>query len=415
MQTRRIFLGAIWQGSWELFDAKIISACILDREAYSAVAPHADASEFTASGALVWNLVVDWYAKDPAAPSVDRAILRDRVARSSGRASQIALEWFDSLPDCPSPANVGQELLELKRQIAYQEFVMAIESGEDRSKADERFDKLSDLWRATSIEDEGFSYGEGVAALLSVESQKKHTLVVPGLDKATDGGVEPGRHIVLFGRTNKGKTLLAVHLMAGWMQEGHKVLYFGNEEPVAVIQRRIMTNLLGATLQQIYDHRDAAIKRAKDRGFDNLIAVQGFPGSPSDIEKLVKEHRPQFVVVDQMRNLRSSTGRSGTRAQGLDTIARDLRQIYNRYGVVGVSIGQAHAPEHGKEVVWHSEDEFDESRTGVPGQADLIIAVGANAQMVAHNQVAVSIPKNKITADHEGFVIQIDTKRSKVL
>jgi hypothetical protein len=59
-------------------------------------------------------------------------------------------------------------------------------------------------------------------------------------------------------------------------------------------------------------------------------------------------------------------------------------------------------------------DDFDESRTGVPGSADLMCGVGSDQEHDRHNQRAISLPKNKMSGDHEGFIVNIDKYRSKI-
>ena len=62
-------------------------------------------------------------------------------------------------------------------------------------------------------------------------------------------------------------------------------------------------------------------------------------------------------------------------------------------------------------------EEMDSSRTGLPGQCDVIIGVGASQELVASNQRAISMCKNKLNEDPDGrvgFMVQVDPARSKV-
>ena len=128
----------------------------------------------------------------------------------------------------------------------------------------------------------------------------------------------------------------------------------------------------------------------------------------------MQKHEPQCLVVDQIRNL-SAVRKSGTRAQALDSVACEIRQLLSKYGLVGLSLGQANAGDHGKPKIWLATDDFDESRTGVPGQSDLMVGIGCDYKMDAHHQRAISLPANKLSGDHEGFIVTIDTERSIIL
>ena len=75
---------------------------------------------------------------------------------------------------------------------------------------------------------------------------------------------------------------------------------------------------------------------------------------------------------------------------------------------------QARAPEHGHRLVWFHADDVDSSRIGAPGTADVLIGVGADEEMLLQNVRAISICKNKVGGNHEGFTVNIDTARSKL-
>jgi hypothetical protein len=168
------------------------------------------------------------------------------------------------------------------------------------------------------------------------------------------------------------------------------------------------------TNEQVKQFTSEANDRCRRKGWSNLHAVHLFPGSASEIAEIIEEVQPQCLVVDQLRNLHSSTSKGGTKAQRLDDIACDIRQLLSKYKLVGLSIGQANAGEHGKPKMWLDLDDFDESRTGVPGQADLMVGIGMDTTLDAHNQRAISLPKNKLSGDHAGFVVNIDKLRSRI-
>ncbi|OGT59962.1 MAG: hypothetical protein A3E01_07730 [Gammaproteobacteria bacterium RIFCSPHIGHO2_12_FULL_63_22] len=400
-----------------MFDAKIVGACIASRDAYNKVVAHVDPHEFTPTGQFWWKLVQAWYESDPKATGIDAGLLRDRAERAAGRNAGMALDWFESLQreTCPSPDNVAWEVLELKRTVKWRELAAAMEGEWDRDSINRLVIEHADLMKATSLTkrstvDWGADWDELSDA---VSAGKRLRLWPEKLQEKTDGAL-PGTHIVVFGRPESGKTLITINMVCGALRDGHKVLYIGNEEGVNTIRERIRWNLAGMTRAEVEKFKDEANARVRRKGGDNLKTAHLYPGSAAEIEEYVDEFKPAMLVVDQLRNLHAPGSRGGTKAQRLDDVACDIRQISAKYSCVAVSIGQANAGEHGRHKVWLDLDDFDESRTGVPGQADLMIGVGVDPTLDAHNQRALSLPKNKLSGDHAGFIVNIDRYRSKV-
>ena len=399
-----------------MFDAKIIAACIKSRDAFQTCLPHVDPEEFTPTGKFWWKLIEDWYSTDSKATGVDFDILLDRGSRSAGRSSQMACEWLSDLPDAPSPENVAWEVLELKREVKWRELAAEMEG--ERSNRDKIMTLTREhyeLMQATDLDISIIDYGSTLDELVSVQDAKAKVPLFPNkLNDKVDGGAMPGTHIVAFGRKEAGKTLFAVNMTAGWLRIGCRVLYVGNEDSVNLIKARISWNLSGMTKSEFKKFENTAKKRCLAKGWNNLQVVHLWPGTSFEIEELIKRHEPQCLVVDQIRNLRAAGKKPGTRAQALDAVACEIRQLLSKYSLVGLSLGQANAGEHGKERVQLETDDFDESRTGVPGQSDLMVGIGFNASLDAHNQRYLSLPANKLSGDHEGFVVTFDKYRSSM-
>lgn len=395
-----------------MYDGKIIAACIEDGKAYNEIREHVSPDEFTPTGSFWWKQIQNWYARDPDARAIDLSLLRDRGEREAGRNAEIVGEYLETLPEAPSPDNVAWELLELKRNIKYRELAAAMEAEYDREEVMRLTQEHYDLMVASGLNEE-IEYAD----INSVDLRDPENLVplFPNqLNDRTGGGAERGTHIVVFARVEAGKTLFAVNMVAGWLRTGRRVLYLGNEEPVERIAGRIRSNLSGLNVEQQAAYPDVMWERCNRKGYQNLRMAQITPGTPEVVESYVKDFKPDCLVIDQLRNLHTSSGRSGTRAQALDRVASSIRQLTNTHQLVTLSLGQANAGEHGKPRIWFEADDFDESRTGVPASADLMIALGFDHKLDAHNQRAVSVCKNKLSGDHEGFIVTIDKKRSIV-
>lgn len=401
-----------------MFDAKIVSACIADRRAYDRVKAHIDPQEFTPTGRFWWGLVAAWYQADPGATAVDSNILRERAVRTAGRNAELSLDWFDAAQaaPCPSPENVAGEVLDLKREVAWRRLAAAMEGERDPVQIAKLVDEHQELVKATTLTQRSeLTWGSRLEDLSEAVGSGNRIRLWPEKLQEKTGGAMPGDHIVVFGRPESGKTLFSVNMVAGWLRDGHNVLYVGNEDNIDKIQDRVRHNLSGMTKAQVEKWTDEANKRCRDKGWDRLRAVHLFPGSAAEIADIVEETRPTCLVVDQLRNLHSPGSKGGTKAQRLDDIACDVRQLGAKYGLVVMSVGQANAgDQHGRPREWLDLDDFDESRTGVPGQADLMVGIGVTPELDAHNQRALSLPKNKMSGDHAGFVVNIDKLRSRI-
>jgi KaiC/GvpD/RAD55 family RecA-like ATPase len=397
-----------------VFDAKIVSACVASRAAYNRIKSHIDPKEFTPTGNFWWGHVEAWYDADPSADRVDAALLRDRGLRSAGRNAPMAGDWFDSLPEAPSPDNVAWEVLELKRIVKWRELAAAMEAEWDRPKILELADEHAELMRATELGTSKADYGVDLDELDQAVSAENRIRLWPEKLQAKTGGAMPGHHIVVFGRPESGKTLFSVNMAAGWLRDGQTVLYVGNEDNINLIKDRIRWNLAGMTREQILKFPEEANSRCRRKGWDKLTAVHLYPGSAHEIDEIADEIGATCLVIDQLRNLHTADAKGGTKAQRLDSIAIDVRQLLARRRLVGVSVGQANAGQHGEPKLWLEMDDFDESRTGVPGSADLMCGVGSDQEHDRHNQRAISLPKNKMSGDHEGFIVNIDKYRSKI-
>ena len=398
-----------------MFDAKIISACIAARKSYDRIRSHIDPREFTPTGQFWWKQVERWYAADDRAESIDAALLRERGEREAGRNAGMALDWFNALPGAPSPENVALEVLELKRTIKWRELAAAMEAEWDREKILKLADEHSELMHATSLTKASkLDFGADLESLsLETGSDRRIRLWPEKLQEKT-GGALPGHVIVVYGRPEVGKTLFTTNMVSGWLRDGHKTLYVGNEDNINLIKARIRWNLSGMTQAQVDKFTEEANARCKRKGWDNLLAVHMYPGSCTEIGELMEEFKPECVVIDQLRNLQTASSKGGTKAQRLDDIAIEFRQLCAKFHAVGLAVGQANAGEHGRQKMWLDLDDFDESRTGVPGQADLMVGIGMDPALDAHNQRALSLPKNKLSGDHEGFIVTIDKFRSKI-
>lgn len=398
-----------------MYDAKVVAACIASREAYDKVRSFVSTQEFTPMAGFWWDLVEEWYKADSAAGAVDPQLLRDKGARACSDAHHdTMLGWYDELPDQVSSLNVVADLLEVKRFAKGNELSVAMHENRDVKKIKRLLSEYDNLITSSELGGSKLQYAVAGEDLFGVMSNENKWSLSPSvLNDRTDGGCLPGDFIILFGRKEMGKTLFCVQLVCHWLRQNARVLYIGNEDKIDKIKWRMLCNLSNMTKEQILKFKDEALSRARKKGFDDrLFMVHLHPGTVSEIEELVVEHEPDILVIDQVRNI--GGGGDGLTAR-MNQVAIDIRQLTSKYQLVTLGVAQAHAGEHGRPKVWLANDDIDSSRTGLPAQGDLILGIGADETMIAHNTRALSIPTNKISGDHDGFIYTIDKQRNKVL
>lgn len=399
-------------------DAKVIAAVLDSRSAYDKVRDHVEKEDLSPQGGAWWELIKDWYAKDPSASRVDRASLRARgESRLPERHIDTLLGWYDSIEESPSPGNVAIDLLEVKRHSVGNLLCAAIQS-KDPKKIQKHYEEFGQLLHAEDLGRSEIRWTEDDDEMNARLSRENLIPLHPrSLNAKCDGGAARGDHIIIFGRPEAGKTLFTVNLVGGFLRDGYKVLYIGNEEDTYKTRARIVCNLSGATKHQREQEPERSSAIAAEKGLGNLRILHMNPGTIAEIDEIMSEVRPDVLVIDQIRNVDSN---ADGLTQKLSDLAKGVRALLARYDCVGVSVTQAgdKTERHGQEPPpWLHMGDIDSSRTGLPAQADLVIGLGCNHEMQSANQRAVSLCKNKLNDSPDGrvgFVVSVDLSRSRV-
>lgn len=401
-------------------DQKLIAAALDSRTAYGLIAHHLAPEDLGPQAEMWWALIERWYKADMDAARVDWEVLRDSGERTlpSDHRAQL-LSWFDSLEPVASPANIAQDVLGLKKANLARELAGVLLAGKE---AGPLLSEYSALEEATSLEDSDTKDGHWAPDdILEIIDGSRRENLIPVFPKslraACDGGVEPGDHIVVFARPEMGKSLFALNMAAGWVRTGHRVLYVGNEDGIAKLKRRLICNLANMTPEQLRKWPEEAMRRAEKNGI-GLIRMWWQRNMTIDqLEAKIRETQPQCVILDQIRGMSSRRGDSDGMTQKLEDVAIGFRGLLGKYGLVGLSTNQGNdrTERHNQEPpVWLSMGDVADSRTGLPGQADLLLGIGANSDMQDRGERAMSILKNKGEGSHTGFRFWVDPLRTRI-
>lgn len=319
-----------------------------------------------------------------------------------------------------SPVNTIHAVLGLKRKNLTAEFASAAMSG-DKKKADKLLASLNAIWEADTLDDskqaEWHDASETEQLFDRVGTDQRVPFGCPGINARLSGGVLPGHHIGIFGRTEIGKSTFVIDCAARLLKQNQRVLYIGNEDQIDVLKLRFVGRYLKRTLAELESDPKRAASEFEEAN-SRLLMTQLYQGDIDSISKRVDEFRPTVLVIDQFRNLSGKDTDGMT--QRMEANAIRLRALLLSKSLIGVSVTQANdrSERHGQEApIYLGTGDIDSSRVGLPGQCDLLLGIGANSDLKARGQRYISFAKNKLSSvrdSHEGVIVNFDLSISRV-
>ena len=396
-----------------MLQRKLLAAALRDRGAYDAILATPEPAQFSDGLDKLWARVREFYERDPEATRVDVDVVSAALATGAlnPKRARADVELLGSIStEDVSVENIKHYLHECVLERTGMALAAALAG---RRPTDEVRAALSDYEAAIAVEDSEEDPAEqdwGAVLRAGIDRSNRIPLSPRVLNQYLAGGVLPGHNITIFGRPESGKTALALTMACGFARQGKRVLYIGNEDPVRDLMMRVLCNLTNATVDEIAADPDRAEELALSKGAGNLFMRELAPGSVPQIEALIKQHKPQVLFVDQLRNINS--GKSDNYTQLLDKNAQAIRALGKRYGMVTVSVTQAGDSASGRSVL--EMGDVDSSNTGIPGAADLMIGVGVTQALDAAGQRMLSLCKNKPGGVKATVPVSLDPFRSKM-
>lgn len=370
---------------------------------------------------MLLNKVGEYYRRDEETPSVSPDVLiaqlRETI-RSDKQVESLSDFLNKAMSEELSETNVRTAVLLAKQQEIGDKLAQALVSGvttggDTIGSLMEEYAKVSEATDLDELEEQGLRTHQTVSVLDLVTKEYDPTSTIktypPALYGRLDGGAMKGHHIVVYGRPESGKTAAAITLSCGFLYQGFKVLYFINEDRDESIILRHVYNLSNMDKFQVRDNPQQAQERAIGRGFNNLVVIGCSPGTPAQIVEEIERHQPDCIIVDQLRNLKV---RADNRVNQLEHAATEIRTIAKKYNVLAVSVTQAGDSAEGKAVL--DMGDVDYSNTGIPAQADVMIGIGVDAVLEAESRRMYSLPKNKISGNHQHFPVNILPQFSRI-
>jgi len=396
-------------------EQKIIGSLIQSRDSYQKLAPALSDEDFSTEGALLVSSISEYYDRDPEAKEVDPDLLFARIERklSNPKHVQVFKQIIQNTAQVSTP-NVVEEFLALRRKNAGLRLAQALSEGTNENRIHslmEEYNRFSIQEEGTGSDDETFQ-GHDLSDLMEDLKPDNLIKILPmALNRRLEGGAQRGHHILVTARPDMGKTATVINMMRGFVhpKQGLKVMYCGNEDPIKQILLRTVSSLSGMPKMEVFKEPQRAQEEARKAGYDNIIFKSLSPGTFREIRSAVSQFKPDVVIIDQLRNMHVGTDNMVERLERAAIQARNLAKSEN---VLVVSVTQAGDSATGKAIL--SMSDIDSSKTGLPGQVDLQVGVGATEDQKANGLRTLSIGKNKLSGDHGYFTVRINEQLSRI-
>lgn len=392
-------------------EVSLLAALCSDRSNYESIIRAGLASqEFGEAGRCVVEAAAEQYKRDADLRAVDTTVLRSQIERRFGKGSMSdsVMEFVAGFPNDVSGVNVVEEYRLLRLARCSTSLATLLATGQHGQATQDLLAKYSRLLAGETSE----VFKPRLTAEDFVEDATARIALSPSnLNAYIGGGVLRGHNITVYGRPDSGKSLFSLNQAAFACKQGFRVLYVANEEPAQDITRRLLSRLTGIGVQRLRRHDELlrALEKA-GQAYENFYLLHRAGCTARDIAAQAARVRPDFLIVDQLKNIACS---ADNRALQLDVLARQVRELGIEYNCVTMSVTQAGDSAHNKLVLAMNDVEW--SNTGIPGAADLMIGIGVDQEYEATGKRMISIPKNKVNGHHGAFPCWIDTQRTAIL
>lgn len=392
----------------------ILKAAAKNREVFNKLELLEAHSYLSDSSKIIYKAIKDYYEADGSVNSVDLDIVYTRIIRKHPRQEDVFKTIFGFLTDGEdvSGINIVAECIASQKQYVGLELSTALLEGS--SKVDELIQSYIDIEKnilAITDSKENEFHAVEVSELFSPTVRDNKIKLLPlALNERLDGGIEGGDNLLVFARPEVGKSLFSINAACGFVVQGYRCLYYGNEDAPQRILRRVVQRLSGRTYGEVEVNPRDAQERANRRGYELFHFVRGTALTYGELRAKIESIEPQVLVVDQLRHM--VTGNDNM-VQRLEEAANASRKIASEYNIPVLNVTQAGDSAEGKLVL--NQGDVDSSNTGIPGAMDVMIGIGANEQYLARSMRRISLPKNKLGNDHGNFDIMVNEALSKIV
>lgn len=344
-----------------------------------------------------------YYDLDGGVRQCSTDIVRERALRLPNPKHADAVDsYLRGLPASVSVSNVAHDIIEHRRGAIGDKLSVALANrSPEVPSLIEAYSQIQVTTETDSGSAELIDFADTTYLREPIKADEQLIQLWPkALNDAVGGGAKRGHQLLVFARPEGGKTLVTLNLVAGFLAQGLRVFYVGNEEPVVDLRARLTQRILKLSRSELAADRSGAADRLASRLKGHLTFAGLSPGSFPEIDRYCDKLQPDVVVLDQLRNIRVE---AAARVEELEQAATAARNLAKRRSVLVVSVTQAGDSATNK--VYLDLNDVDSSKTGIPAQMDLMIGVGSNHDMMEAGMLGFSLCKNKLSGEHARFTV----------
>ena len=237
------------------------------------------------------------------------------------------------------------------------------------------------------------------------------------------GPLHKGDMIVIAKRPEAGGTTFAtseITHMAAQDADNRPVLIFNNEEMGEKIMLRCYQSALNKTTLEIQGDELKAVTDYNTAlgGAKKIQLIDKADLNVAYCERMIRQLNPCIVVFNVLDKVQGFK-KIGSEVDRQRKLAQWARGLAKRFDMITFAIAQADGSAEGEQ--WIYQNQIYGSKTGVPGEADVIITIGNTNDPSTENIRYIHVPKNKLPGDaktdhtkrHGYFEVGFDGERGR--
>jgi replicative DNA helicase len=285
--------------------------------------------------------------------------------------------------------------------------------------------KVNETYNSTFVEFDAINAEDMIK---EVEETSRWKWALPSLQRYVDG-FGPERSVLVFARSNGGKTSFITSQAVHFMRQGAKVLHFSiSEDTKFKLNERYIQAAYNIHSGEFLEDVHMWVDRFNE-DFANKLAIRNVSSlSIREAEAAISAFEPDIVVYDQYQKVAVSSKVEMRSDEHLTLIVQKLKALSKDYrhgiicGTQASSSAELNNFTEPKPKKWLTQLDVAGSKSGVPGEFQTMLGIG---QDIAGLQPAIdengtthqcyaryiSMPKNK--GEMGNFVVYLEPFRNK--
>lgn len=410
-----------------IIDLEILSA-LSSRQRYERYSRFVKLSSLTEESANILQAMGEWYSSNPSTETISwKGFSAWFVLVRNSKMDKAKLELHKQLLAILERGDVPEAdikpLLEglAKRDYASQiaDTALRVADGDSKATLDGVRKLLDDYDSHSGRVDEV----EGYVGDFTLD--RLQSVAGPGLQwrlQCLNDGAGELREgdLVMFGKRpdSGGTTWVAQEAtyMAEQMSFDENVLWFNNEEQGDKVRRRIVQAALGWTAEEIEEFLPEALEQYTDLMGGNRNKIRVYDKSRIHIKEAdhaIKKFKPRLIICDQLWKFKGFEHEGDVNNQ---THLANWAREKAKEGTSVIAVHQLGGDAENQ--LYPTMDMLFGSKTGIQGEADLIITMGRKWSM--EGKRGIFLPKNKLLTPGDKskrngkWIVNIDTDRARI-